>query len=355
MTLVPDQAQQNTRHRRLGAIRIGTKGVARSRLMLLLLMLMLFGACQAEPDELSPVTLQLKWLHQAQFGGFYAADQQGNYADAGLAVTMLEGGPTVSPIDVVLAGKATFGLVNPEAILMARAAGKPVRAIAVIYQRNPVTFLTLPKSNIQHPKDFVGKRMSLPGDIEPILHAMMHYVGADADQIETTSDFPTLMTGTDFSPFYTGEVDILAGYVLNQGLKIMAEGYEVHAFSPDDYGIHFYGDTLFTTEEIIAEQPDLVMSFLKTSLEGWSWAIANPDKAADLVSNYRPESSLARETEFMISSTPFIHTGQEPLGWMSLEKWAAIHQIFLDQGRIGQSFPVTEAYTLEFLHQLYTE
>jgi NitT/TauT family transport system substrate-binding protein len=128
-------------------------------LALLGIALLAVGACitttpQAEP--LTPITIQLGWTHQAQFAGLYAAVQQGFFAEEGLDVTFVPGGSGIDILAPVLAGTAQFGVMSADELILARAAGKPVKAIATVYQRSPVTFISLAAKNIKTPQDFVG-------------------------------------------------------------------------------------------------------------------------------------------------------------------------------------------------------
>jgi len=127
---------------------------------LLLILVLVFSACSPSPatSKRTPITVQLSWLHQAQFAGFYAADQQGYFADEGLDVSFIEGGPEVDFISPVAKGAAQFGVAQPADAILARAKGLPVRSIDVIYRRSPIIFFSLADSGIIRPQDFVGKK-----------------------------------------------------------------------------------------------------------------------------------------------------------------------------------------------------
>ena len=103
------------------------------------------------PPELIPVTVQLNWLHYATFAGLYAADQNGDYASEGLRGEFVPGGPNVDFISPVVTGQAQFGAAGAENLIQARAAGKPVRAIAVILRRSPFALVSLADSGITTP------------------------------------------------------------------------------------------------------------------------------------------------------------------------------------------------------------
>jgi len=154
----------------------------------------------------TPITLQLSWTHSAQFAGFYAADQNGDYAAEGLAVTFVEGGPDVDRQTPVLNGTAHFGLGGGVELITARADGKPVRVVATILRRDPFAFFTLAGSGITRPEDFVGKTLLVRPRALPILGAMMANVGISPDQY-------TVNSRADFTALYSGEVDVATGFV----------------------------------------------------------------------------------------------------------------------------------------------
>ena len=126
---------------------------------------LILAACTPKATQqaaLTPVTVQFLWTHQSQFAGFYAADQKGYYADEGLAVTFLKGGPDVDRWTSVLDGTAQFGIAGGDELVIGRSEGKQVRAIATIFRRSPVVFIALADSGITRPEDFAGKQVRAP-------------------------------------------------------------------------------------------------------------------------------------------------------------------------------------------------
>jgi NitT/TauT family transport system substrate-binding protein len=162
----------------------------------------------ATTPSLTPVTVQLAWTHQAQFAGFYAADQNGDYAAEGLSVTFLEGGPNVDLLTPVLSGSARFGDTNADALILARAGGKPLRAIATIYRRSPGVYMALADSGIKRPQDFAGKTIEIGRRGRPLLNAMMAHVGIRPDQYTVIDIAP------DLTSFYSGAVQVRSVFLM---------------------------------------------------------------------------------------------------------------------------------------------
>jgi len=315
----------------------------------LLWALVVLAACGPQEVEKPPdeVTVQLKWTHDAQFGGFYAADQKGYYAAEGLAVTLLPGGPDIDVLRSVVDGKAQFGVAGAVELIPARAEGKPVRAIATTYRRNPTVFFALSSTGITRPQDFAGKKIRAISDQPLVLHAMTARLGIRPDQY-TEVNLPS-----DVALFASGEVPVWGAYVTALVLTVQRAGYQVNVIYPDDYGVHLYGDTIFATDDLIAQNPDLVLRFLRATLKGWTYAIENPDAIGPMVVKYKPDADAELETTKMTASVPLIHTGEDHIGWMRAEVWQGMHDILLEQGLLDEPLDVGEVYTMEFLESIY--
>ena len=314
---------------------------------------LLLAGCGA-PIETTPeptnVNVQLKWLHQAQFAGFYVAQAQGLYAQEGLAVNFLEGGPGIEIAERVLSGEADFGVIAPEKLLQARDQGKPLVAVGVTYRRNPFVLVSLPESGIQHPQDLLGKTVAVGGlDGEIQLSAMMYKLGLDLDQVEIVS------WGPDLSPFWEGEIDVTPAFAAGSLIPILEKEPDVNLIWPIDYGIHFYSDTIITSEAMIESQPDVVLGFLKASLAGHRFVVENPQEAVDLSLPFIPGAE-AREQALMVeSSLPMIHTGLGPIGWMDAQEWGHMHDTLLLENIINNSLDLETVYNPQFLEAIYGE
>ena len=319
---------------------------------MLLLAVAFCAACGPQEVEqpLDEVTVQLSWHHQANAAGFYAADQQGYYAEEGLAVTLLPlPGPGADPMAVVMDGTADFGVNFGAGVVTARSQGLPITAIATFYRRYPLAFMTLASSGITRPHDFPGHtvRTLAPGGSAVVFGAMMSRLGLDPDSVQEID------IGYDLSPFLAGEVDIWPAYITNEVLKAHQQGYEVNLILPEDYGVHLYGDILVTTDQLIEENPDLVLRFLRATLRGWRWAAENSEEAGPLALKYDPELDAAHQVAMMEASVPLVHTGEDEIGWMRAEVWQGIHDILLEQGLLDEPVDLDEVYTMEFLQKVY--
>jgi NitT/TauT family transport system substrate-binding protein len=330
---------------------------ATSRLIVLIhagrvLVFLLFAlpACSpvATPEAaLTPVTVQLSWTHQAEFAGFYAAEQQGYYREEGLEVSFIEGGSDVDFIAPVADGVAAFGVAQPPDLILARADGSPVRSIAAIYRRSPIVFVSHTELGITSPYEFVGKKIRSAITMDQTLQAMMKRLDIQPDQYEIVH-----LPG-DVSLFASGEVPVWAGFINVIVLEIQRAGYEVNIIYPDNYGIHFYGDVLITTDRLITENPNLVQRFTRATLKGWTYAVENPEAIGPIVKKYKLDADEDLESAKMTASLPLVNTGEDFIGWMKPDVWEHMADTLREQGVLRKPVDITQVYTPQFLQEIY--
>ena len=306
------------------------------------------SACApSEAPLLDQVAVQLKWHHQAQFAGFYAADQNGYYQDQGLSVTFLPGGSGIDSISPILNGTADFGIAGADDLIVARSEGHPFTAIAVVYRRNPLVYFSLVESGITTPRDFAGKSIRLNTGQRSVFEAMMAHVGVTADQY-------TLVC-CEIEPFLAGDVDVSSGYLTNEVLAVEQAGHDLNIIYADDYGVHFYADTIAVNEKLAASNPDLVRRFLNATLKGWRWAIENPEAAGVLALDYDPGLDAEGQIAQMVAEIPLVHTGEDQIGWMRPEAWQGMMDLLLNQGILTEPVDLGKVYTMRFLQEIYVE
>lgn len=305
------------------------------------------GAATGSTAPLTPIIVQLSFTHQAEFAGFYAAQELGYYADEGLAVSFLEGGPEVNFIAPVASGTAQFGVAQPADLILARAAGQDLRSIAVIYRRSPIVFFALQESGITRPQDFVGKKIRGTVSTNQTLQAMMSRMDIPA------SEYEVVLLPSDIKEFASGQVPVWSGFINVFVLEVQRAGYKINIVYPDDYRIHFYGDVLITTDELIQSNPDLVQRFTRATLQGWTYAVENPDRVGEFVQSYNPNADSALESAKMAASIPLVNTGEDFIGWMKPEVWAHMEQTLHEQGLLSGPLDPESVYTMQFLREMY--
>ena len=303
---------------------------------------------QKSVSVLEKVSVQLKWLHQAQFAGNYVAKEKGFYADQGLDVDIIPFSYTNPTLEAVAKGDVDFGITGASELIMAREKGMPLKAIAVIYKTIPNCLYSLKSSEINKPQDLIGKIVGLePGVQGEILYkVMMKKLKIDRKQINE------IEIGYDATELITGITDVSSGYLINEPHQAIEAGYEVNIIKYADYGINIYADVLFTTEETIKNKPELVKKFVYATLEGWQYAIEHEDEAVDFTLKYATDSTRNHEAYMLNNSIPLIHTGEEPLGWMNKDIWQDTQDMLFEQGVLEKKININEVFTIEFLNSV---
>src|SRR6266702_6966194 len=265
---------------------------------------------------LESVSLQLRWKHQFQFAGHYAALEQGFYRDAGLDVTIREGGPGIDVAEAVANDKADFGICSA-GVLREWANGRRLVVLAVIFQRSPAVILVARRADINSVSDLRGRTlMDTPGSDE--IAAMLKREGVDYEAL------PRVAHGGNPRDLLAGRADAMVAYSTNEPFVLEQLGAAFRSFAPAASGIDFYGDNLCTSEAEVKAHPERVAAFRTASLKGWAYALANREATVDLIirsySNKSREALLfeAEHTEALVGRDPARIGEQDPARWRSI-------------------------------------
>jgi ABC-type nitrate/sulfonate/bicarbonate transport system substrate-binding protein/two-component sensor histidine kinase len=237
----------------------------------------------------STVTLQLNWLHQFEFAGYYAALHKGFYQDAGLVVTVKEGSPNISPIDEVSQGRADFG-VSSSGLVKSFLEGKPVLVLAPIFQHSPEVLLSL-GSSIKTPSD-VAKAGAIglqPGDESLDLKAMFLNEGITLDKLNIN----TQANGLD--DLLAGKIVAMNAFLSNEPFYLQQRKIAYSVIDPNQYGMDFYNGVLFTSQAALKDHPEVVAAFRNATLKGWEYALAHQDEIIELILSRYNTQAKSRE------------------------------------------------------------
>ncbi|MCB2187868.1 MAG: PAS domain S-box protein [Deltaproteobacteria bacterium] len=290
----------------------------------------------AAPPAGEPVTVQLRWLHQFQFAGYYAAVEKGFYREAGLAVTLREGGPGLDPIAEVLSGRAQFGAASNE-LLLARLKGQPVKVLAVIFQQSPSIFLARRTLGVTGPQDMQDRRvMMLPGMGDAELLAMFLKEGVGLDKIHR------LPTSFNIDDLLTGKTDVFNAYLTNEPYYMEQKGMPYTIIRPSTYGIHFYGDALFTSEAEVAEHPELVRAFRQATLQGWSYAMEHPEEIIEVILTKYPTKKTRDHLRYeALAMRELLEPEMIEMGHMNPGRWQHMADTFAELGMVPRNYDLT--------------
>ncbi|WP_051677631.1 ABC transporter substrate-binding protein [Bradyrhizobium sp. URHD0069] len=266
---------------------------------------------------LDSVSLQLKWKHQFQFAGYYAALEQGFYRDAGLDVTIREGGPGIDVAETVAGGKADFGVCSAS-VLREWARGRRLVVLAAIFQRSPAVILVARRADISSVSELRGRTlMDTPGSDE--IAAMLKREGIDYEAL------PRVAHEGNPRDLLAGRADAMVAYSTGEPFVLEQLGAAYRTFSPAASDIDFYGDNLCTSEAEVKAHPDRVAAFRAASVKGWAYALAHKEATVDLIlRSYSAKKSReallfeAEHTEALVGRDPDRIGEQDPAHWQSI-------------------------------------
>ena len=268
-------------------------------------------------SALDQVSMQLKWKHQFQFAGYYAALEQGFYRDAGLDVTIREGGPGIDVAESIASGKADFGVCSAS-VLREWALGRRLIVLAAIFQHSPVVILVARRADISSVSDLRGRTlMDSPGSDE--IEAMLKREGVDYAAL------PRVVHQGDPRDILAGKADAMVAYSTNEPFILDQLGAAYRVFSPEAFGIDFYGDNLCASEAEVKAHPDRVAAFRTASVKGWAYALAHKEATVDLIlktySGKKSRDALlfeAERTETLVGRDANRIGEQDPARWQRI-------------------------------------
>ncbi|MCP3055970.1 ABC transporter substrate-binding protein [Aurantimonas marianensis] len=233
------------------------------------------------------LTLQLKWVTQGQFAGYYVAKEKGFYEEAGLDVTIKPGGPDIAPEQVIAGGGADVIVDWMPAALAAREKGLPLVNIAQPFKKSGMELTCRKETGIEKPEDFKGKTLGVwfSGNEYPFL-SWMSKLGLST---EGGPDGVTVIKqGFNVDPLIQKQADCISTMTYNEYWQVIDAGIpeeELTVFKYEDQGVATLEDGLYVLKESLNDPAmvDKLARFVKASMKGWEYAAENPDEAAQIV------------------------------------------------------------------------
>lgn len=285
-------------------LRPRARAVSRRRFTPALVLLLALGAGVSrpaaeparEPDPepadagLTKLRLQLRWDHQFQFAGYYAADWLGFYREEGLdvelvpALSMAGGQLTIAAAMGELAeGRADFAIGAADA-LIAIDRGQDLVIASPVFQRSAAVYVALAQTPLETPGDLLKLRISRsPDDLIDIeFRAALKEEGLRMEAADWVSHRP----GVD--ALIEGEVQAIPGYSISLPYTIGSHGLQLRTITPMQYGVSFYGDAIVARGELVRKQPAAVEAFVRASLKGWAYALDRPNEIAVRIARELP-------------------------------------------------------------------
>ncbi len=272
-------------------------------------------------NDLKHVTIKLHWEHQFQFAGIYAAKEKGFYRQAGLDVEILTG--YIPPYDEVESGNVDFGM-SGTGIVMEYMKGRPLVALGATFQRSPYIWLVKADSGIYSAADFVGRTINRQSEADD-LTAIFLQQHIDTSKINFVPPSKNYM-----NDLISDRVDGVTAYISNEPFYMQEQNEPYRVISPNDYGINFYSDILFTSQQYINDNPELVDAFRDATYRGWVYTAQHTDEIIDLVlERYNPQHKTPAHVHYeaeqllKLSLYPTVEFGH-----VTLSRWNQIAETY---------------------------
>jgi NitT/TauT family transport system substrate-binding protein len=250
------------------------------------------GASQAKDN----VTLQLKWVTQAQFAGYYAAAEKGYYGDEGLDVTIKVGGPDITPEQVVASGQAEFGLDWLPSLLATRDKGSDLVNIAQVFGKSGMLEVTHKDSGITDVAGMKGKKVGVwcCGNENEL------YAALTKNNIDLKNDVTIVNQPFDMNLFLNRDIDAAAAMTYNELAQVLETKNpqtdklytldDLNVISMEDAGTAMLEDGVFVRGDWITDEKnqDIATRFLKASFKGWVFCRDNQEECLQIVLDNGP-------------------------------------------------------------------
>jgi NitT/TauT family transport system substrate-binding protein len=318
---------------------------------------------------LTPVTLQLQWVAQAQFAGYYAAVDQGYYEDEGLKVTIAEGGGDIVPIDALASGDADYAISWVPKVLGSIEQGTNVTNVAQIFERSGTTQISFADSGIETPADLEGKKVGSWGyGNEWELFAGMQQAGVD-----TTSGIELVQQAFDMNGFLAGDIDAAQAMTYNEYAQVLetvnpetGELYtadDLTVIDWNDEGTAMLQDAIWAdTEKLESDEDyaDQTVAFIKASIKGWEYVRDNAEDAASIVTEAGSTLGTSHQLWMANEVNKLIWPSTNGVGVIDQAAWDQTVEIALDTKNETGSTIITEeppatAFSNEYVEEALAE
>jgi NitT/TauT family transport system substrate-binding protein len=320
-----------------------------------------------DAGELEEVSLQLQWVSQAQFAGYYAAVAECYYVDEGLDVNIIEGGVDIVPQDVLASGDVDYAISWVPKVLGSIEQGAGITDVAQIFERSATTQISFTGKDITQPADFKGKNVGSWGfGNEWELFAGMQ--SADVG----VKDINLVQQAFDMNAFLAGDIDAAQAMTYNEYAQVLetvnpdtGELYtpeDLNVINWNDVGTAMLQDAIWATTEKLSD-PDYeeqTVAFIKASIKGWAFVRDNPEEAAAIVAESGSELGQSHQLWMANEVNKLIWPSTNGVGIIDEAAWAQTVEIALNtKNETGATIiseePPASAYTNEYVEQALAE
>lgn len=325
------------------------------------------GSDTGSDTALKPVKLQLQWVAQAQFAGYYAALDQGYYKDEGLDVEIVEGGPDIVPQDVLSAGDVDYAISWVPKVLGSIEQGSNITDVAQIFERSATTQISFKDKNITTPADLKGKNVGSWGyGNEWELFAGMQKAGVGV------KDIKLVQQAFDMNGFLAGDIDAAQAMTYNEYAQVLEtknpktgklyQPEDLNVIDWNEVGTAMLQDAIWANTEKLSDDDyaDQTVKFIKASIKGWIYAKDNPQEAANIVTEAGSQLGESHQLWMTNEVNKLLWPSTAGLGMIQEDPWKQTVDIALGtKNETGATIITTDppetAYSNEYVEKALNE
>ena len=318
------------------------------------------AACGSDDDdEATPVTLQLQWLTQAQFAGYYAAVDQGFYEDLGLDVEIIEAAVETVPATVLDSGEADFAISWVPRGLVPREEGANITNIAQIFQRSGTLQVAFADSGIDSVADLVGKKVGNWG----FGNQFELLAGLKRNGIDPESDVELVQQQFDMNALLNGDIDAAMAMTYNEYAQVLEtvnpdtgqlyQPSDLNVINWNDVGVAMLQDAIWADADKLesdSDYRDTAVKFVQGSIMGWVWCRDNPDECVEVVLDKAPALGRSHQTWQLNEINALIWPSPDGIGVIDQDLWDQTIDVAVSEG-ILESAPSDGAFTNDIVNE----
>jgi len=286
-----------------------------------------------EPDtKLKKASFRPQWAPQAQFAGYYVALKKGFYKQAGIDLEIRSGGPRISGLYNVAAGRDTFATEWLTSGIALASKGAPIVNIAQIIQKSGLMLICLKKSGINNPQDMNEKKVGVWPSFFSIPPSILF------QQQKVTPKLVTQLFSID--ELLQQKIDVASAMIYNEYHVALESGLkpeQLNTFLFEDYGLNFPEDGIYVHKETLTKDPELCRNFINASIDGWLYSFEHPEEAVSIIMEAAEEAKTGttrRHQETMlqeIQKLMLYRGGESKIGELDQESFNFIHKILAER------------------------
>ncbi len=307
----------------------------------------LFGAAPAMAAD--QVVMRINFTPWGMHAQYFGGKAQGIYANEGIDLEIRPPSGGQQNEVFIASGREHFGVANIDSFVKARASGVPIVAIMIDQPDTPVAVITLKKSGIARPEQLKGKKLSwFQANVRAQLDPLLKSGGLTRKDIE----YVNVARGSEVQMLAAGQIDAIYGFSYGQALTLEQKGFPVNVMPLKNYGLNNYGTVIYTSEQLLKSNPDLVKRFLRATLKSLIWTRDHMQEVVAEVIKVSPDRDLKLETRKLAIIYDIYKSPEygERFGWMTDARWKDTIEVFSEE--ISKKPAPQEMYTNKILESL---